>query len=35
MKFTRDNDFATTKANNKVHKKITFDTKTNQQSLAK
>ncbi len=35
MKLARDNDFAMTKANNKVHKKTTFDAKTNQQSFAK
>jgi hypothetical protein len=30
-KFARDNDFAMTKAKSKVRKKITFDTKTNQE----
>lgn len=29
-KLVRDNDFAMTKANIKVHKKTTFDAKTNQ-----
>jgi hypothetical protein len=29
VKFIRDNDFATTKTNSKIHKKIAFDAKTN------
>jgi len=34
-KLARDNDFAMTKTTSKVHKKTTFDAKTNQHSFAK
>jgi hypothetical protein len=34
-KLARDNDFAMTKKTSKVHKKTTFDAKTNQHSFAK